>query len=207
LASKNLLSGRPAQKSIAANVPNAYSDRKMHEPSKNPDLHVPNVLKPPSTMKYAGIITFVVLFMIFPAAWLIAQSFSADITQTQRLLVLTFAALLLLAPGRIVQLAIRRRMNTGRWSLRPSPSERAANLARLAEQRTPQQARRISTLFWLLDGTTLLLYLIILWKYLKPNHGPLDGIDRFIVGLGMLMIAQLLFSIYRKLTQKPKAAA
>jgi hypothetical protein len=65
----------------------------------------------------------------------------------------------------------------------------------------------MSTLFWLLDGITLPLYLIVLWKYLKPNHAPLDGIDRFIVGLGMLMIAQLLFSIYRKLTQKPTATA
>jgi hypothetical protein len=182
-------------------------DGKMHEPSKNPDSFVPNVLKSPSTMKYVGIITLVVLFIIFTAAWLIAQSFSADITQTQRLLVLTLVALLLLAPGRIVQLAIRRRMNTGRWSLRPSSAERAANLARLAGQRTPQQARRISTLFWLLDGITLPLYLIVLWKYLKPNHAPLDGFDRLIVGLWMLMIAQSLFSIYRKLTQKPTAAA
>jgi uncharacterized protein with PQ loop repeat len=156
---------------------------------------------------YAGIITFVVLFMILPAACLIAQSFSTDVTRTERLLVLTLAALLLLLPGRIMQLAIRRRVKTGRWSLRPSPAERAENFARLARQRTPQQLRRTSTLLWLCDGITLPLYLIVLWKYLKPNHAPLDSIDRVIAGFWILMIALSLFSIYRKLTQKPAAAA
>ena len=65
----------------------------------------------------------------------------------------------------------------------------------------------MSILFWLLDGIALPLYLIILWKYLKPNHAPLDSFDRVMVGLWMLMIAQSLFSIYRRLMQKLTATA
>jgi hypothetical protein len=103
-----------------------------------------------------------------------------------------------------VQIIIRRRRKTGRWTLQPSAEERAAYFARHGQQ-TPQQARRISIMFWLVDGMMLSFCIINIWQYLKPNHAPLYGIDRFFVGFWMLLLARSIFTIYRDKRQKPTA--
>ena len=52
---------------------------------------------------------------------------------------------------------------------------------------------------------TLSIGLMNLWQLLRPNHAPLGGGDRFLVGLWMLMLALYLFIIYRTRRQKPTA--
>ena len=175
----------------------------MHEPSENSVPSVPHAFKPLSTKTYV-VLTAFILLIILVSVFATTLSFSSNATRTDRLILLPIALLLLLVPGRFVQITIRRRRKTGLWTLQPSSEERAAYFARHGQQ-PPQQARRISILSWLSDGMMLSIGLINLWQLLRPNHAPLDGGDRFLVGLWMLMLALYLFIIYRTRRQKPTA--